>query len=181
METNPRCTGKLEKAAGARRSVRLLGPVEGVLEYDGQGAGYEAVRFNGAEVARVLNHTVLPIPYYLAPRIEFRLATASGDVRGAVEVRTGGFRKLSGFRLVLDNETVYAEGCFLYPSPDLPLPAAPPHPVPPPDLPVPAAPPPADPAPLPRPSAPPGPLDACLCSQPPRVTPGGREDGHAQG
>jgi hypothetical protein len=97
------------------------------VEYDGQGAGYEAVLVNGQVAARVTNLSLLP--YRLVPHIDFTLPTPAGGIPASIDVHVGGYRLLAGFRLNVDGEAVYAEGIFRTGvSPDLPIPASAPDP-----------------------------------------------------
>ncbi len=71
-----------------------------VLEYVGNGRGFEEVRIDGDPVCK--ERTWL----WWAPRFEFDLAGR----RGVFEVRVGPFLAIRAARLSVDGEPVYAEG-----------------------------------------------------------------------
>ena len=117
------------RSEGACRWVLLKGRVSGVLFYNAHGAGFESIVFGGMELARAPN--LIPrLHYWLNPVLDFHLPSDTGPVSASVEVRTCGYRRLSGFRLSVQNAVLYAEGDFSdRPDGNLPLPASGPEPV----------------------------------------------------
>ena len=106
----------------AQRMVRLSGPVQAMVFYDGHGAGYEAVYVNGVEASVRTNWSLSR--HHLVPRIDFAIPTPGGPAPARVEVVAERYRVLGGFRLTVAGQVVYAEGVYeTLAEPDLPIPA----------------------------------------------------------
>jgi hypothetical protein len=112
--------GELLASRRAWRKVRVTGWIEATVAYNANGLGYEEVVINETQRLQVPNHSL--DPFYIQ-RVEFELEGPDGPVPAAIEGRAGLFFRLSGFRLTVAGETVYADGELAPPRAGLPLPA----------------------------------------------------------
>lgn len=102
-ERRYRPNAELVSAGWLLRHVRLLGPVDAVIEYSGRPVGYDVIRINGRVVQRRIKW------WWWVQHFSFDLATSEGIVPVRVDLQVDLLTRISRFAISAGDYILYQE------------------------------------------------------------------------